>query len=84
MPWIKTVPPQKAEGRLQEVYEMRVGPSASRGHVSPIRQVQSLNPEALYHWMHLNNAILYGESGLSRVEREMIATVVSSVNSCSF
>lgn len=84
MPWIETVPPEKAEGLVKEVYSIRVGPSANRGNVSPIRQVHSLKPEALYHWMQLNNVILYGESGLSRAEREMIATVVSAVNACSF
>ena len=84
MPWIKTVPPKTADGLVRQVYDMRVGPSANRGNISPIHQVQSLNPEALSHWMHLNNTILYGESGLSRAEREMIATVGSAVNSCSF
>lgn len=84
MPWIKTVPPETADGLVRQVYDMRVGPSANRGNISPIRQVQSLNPEALYHWMHLNNAILYGESGISRAEKEMIATVVSAVNRCSY
>jgi len=84
MPWIKTVPPEKAEGLVKEVYETRIGPSANRGNISPIRRVQSLNPEALYYWMHLNNTILYGKSGLSRAEKEMIATVVSAVNHCSY
>lgn len=84
MPWIKTVSPEEAESLVKEVYEARVGPSANRGNVSPIRRVQSLNPEALYHWMHLNNTILYGESGISRAEKEMIATVVSAVNHCSY
>ena len=84
MPWIKTVSPEKAEGLVKDVYNIRVGPSANRNNVSPIRQVQSLNPEALFHWMQLNNTILYGESGISRAEKEMIATVVSAVNHCSF
>ncbi len=84
MPWIKTISPEEAEGLVKEVYEKRIGPSANRRNVSPIRRVQSLNPQALYHWMNLNNTILYGESGISRAEREMIATAVSAVNRCSF
>lgn len=84
MPWIDTVQPEKAQGQVKEVYELRIGPSANRGRVSPIRRLQSLNPEALYHWTHLNNAILYGESGLTRAEKEMIATAVSSANHCSY
>jgi len=47
MPYIKTVPPAEATGKLKEVYESGSGPSAARGKISMIRQVQSLNPEVL-------------------------------------
>ena len=47
MPYITTVPPAEATGTLKEVYESGSGPSAARGKVSMIRQVQSLNPENL-------------------------------------
>jgi len=32
----------------------------------------------------MSRAILYGHSGLSRVQREMIATAALSLNQCSF
>ena len=31
MPYIKTVPPAEASGKLKEVYESGSGPSAARG-----------------------------------------------------
>lgn len=84
MPYIDTVRPDQASGLVEEIYGLRVGPSADTGRVSSIRQVQSLNAEALAHWTHMNNAILYGESGITRAEKEMIATAVSSANHCSY
>ena len=47
MPYIKTIPPSEATGKLKEVYETAGGPSAARGKVAMVRQVQSLNPEVL-------------------------------------
>jgi hypothetical protein len=47
MPYIRTISPSEAAGKLKEVHECGSGPSAARGKVSMIRQVQSLNPSAL-------------------------------------
>ncbi len=44
MTWIATVPPEKAEGELHDVYRT-IG--AARGGVADIHQAQSLNPRAL-------------------------------------
>ena len=52
MPYIKTVPPSEATGKLKEI-SIRRRPSAAKGKVSMIRQVQSLNPEALAAWRAL-------------------------------
>jgi alkylhydroperoxidase family enzyme len=49
-----------------------------------IRQVQSLNPDALAAWRELDVTIMRGESRLTRRQREMIATVVSAANRCSY
>lgn len=84
MPYIRTVPPAEATGRLKELYFTGAGPSLDKGKVSAIRQVQSLNVEALDGWRRLDFAIMRGESGLTRRQREMIATVVSAVNRCSY
>lgn len=84
MPYIKTVPPAEATGKLKKVYESGAGPSAARGKVSMIRQVQSLNPDNLAAWRELDVAIMRGESRITRRQREMIATVVSATNHCSY
>lgn len=84
MPYIKTIPPAEASGKLQEVYQSGSGPSAAKGRVSMIRQVQSLNPDALAAWRALDVGIMQGESRISRRQREMIATVVSATNHCSY
>jgi alkylhydroperoxidase family enzyme len=84
MPYIKIVPPAAATGKLKEIYESGSGPSAARGKVSMIRQVQSLNPHTLAAWRELDVAIMSGESRITRRQREMIATVVSATNHCSY
>ncbi len=84
MPYIKTIPPSEATGKLKEVYETAGGPSAARGKVAMVRQVQSLNPNALAAWSALGAEIMHGPSRLTRRQREMIATVVSATNHCSY
>ena len=84
MPYIKTVQPSEATGKLKAIYQSGAGPSAAKGKVSMIRQVQSLNPEALAAWRALDVGIMQGESRITRRQREMIATVVSATNHCSY
>ena len=84
MPYIETVPPAEATGKLKEIYASGAGPSAARGKVSMIRQVQSLNPNALAAWRALDVEIMRGDSRITRHQREMIATVVSATNHCSY
>ncbi|HEV8726445.1 MAG TPA: carboxymuconolactone decarboxylase family protein [Candidatus Binatia bacterium] len=84
MPYIRTIRPSEATGKLKEIYESGSGPSAARGKVSMIRQVQSLNPNALAAWRALDVEIMRGESRITRRQREMIATVVSATNHCSY
>jgi alkylhydroperoxidase family enzyme len=84
MPYIRTIPPADATGKLEEIYQSGAGPSAARGKVSMIRQVQSLNPEILAAWREIDVGIMRGESRITRRQREMIATVVSATNKCSY
>ena len=53
MPYIKTIPPSEATGKLKESYETVSGPSAARGKVAMVRQVQSLNPTRSAAWSDL-------------------------------
>lgn len=81
MPWIKVVEPDDATGDLKREYE-----DASRraGKIFNILKVQSLNPGALRASMQLYQSTMFGPSGLSRAEREMLATVVSWANRCFY
>ena len=65
MPYIRTIPPAEATGKLKEVYESCSGPSAAPGKVSMIRQVQSLNPDNLAAWRALDVGIMRGESRIT-------------------
>lgn len=44
----------------------------------------SLNPAALDAHVRLYRTIMFGESPLTRVEREAIAVVVSTANDCHY
>lgn len=84
MPYIRTIAPAEATGKLKDIYFDQSGPSAAQGRVSGIRQVQSLNVEVLAAWRALDGSIMRGESRITRRQREMIATAVSSINRCGY
>jgi alkylhydroperoxidase family enzyme len=49
-----------------------------------IIKVNSIYPEVLRDHVTLFKTIMFGPSGLSRTEREAVATVVSKVNDCFY
>ena len=81
MAWIKVVEPEDASGVLKQEYEAA---EQRAGKVFNILKVQSLNPAALQASTHLYRATMFGPSGLSRAEREMLATVTSWANHCFY
>lgn len=81
MSWIETIDESEASGALREVYERIAG---ERGKVSNIMRIQSLNPEAMRAHLDLYQAVVYGNNGLSREERELVATAVSVTNDCAY
>lgn len=81
MPYISTVGPESATGKLARQYEAS---SRRDRRVAGIIQVMSQNPDALDDLMRLYARIAYGPSGLSRAQREMVAIVVSRVNECRY
>ncbi len=54
------------------------------GFVPNVFQAYSLRPQRLRNFMALFSEIMLSESGLSKLEREMIAVVVSSANRCYY
>lgn len=81
MAWIKIVEPEEATGALKREYDQAV---RRAGRVYNIIKVQSLNPATLHASTGLYAAALHGPSRLSRTEREMLATVVSTANRCFY
>lgn len=57
---------------------------AKLGMIPNVLQAYSHNPEQLRAFSRLYNTLMLGESGLSKLEREMIAVAVSSVNHCFY
>ena len=81
MAWIRIVEESEAGDALRKIYQQV---KSSRGRISNILSVHSLNPPALQAHMDLYMAIMFDPSGLTREEREMIAVVVSSADRCPY
>jgi len=81
MAWIRTIPPAEAQGALAREYDAGM---ARAGKVYQILQVQSLAAPTLAASMQLYLAAMRGRSELSRLEREMLAVVVSRLNDCFY
>jgi alkylhydroperoxidase family enzyme len=71
----------EATGRLKEQYDAAI---ARAGKVFNIVKSMSLNPRVLGASMDLYGAVMFGPSELSRVERELLAVVVSCANDCHY
>ena len=80
--WIETVPEAAATGELKRAYQ-RAGDAESRS-VDHIMKVHSLNPASLVDHLHLYKTLMYADSPLSRIQREMIGVVVSAINRCEY
>jgi alkylhydroperoxidase family enzyme len=80
-PHIKLIEVDEATGLLKEEYDAGI---ARAGKVFNIVQSMSLRPGVLRASMGLYRAIMFGPSGLSRQERELLATVVSRENDCHY
>lgn len=81
MAWIQTIDEGKATGRLERLYARMVEPW---GGVDNIMKIHSLNPPSLAAHFEIYKTLMRGRSPLSRVQREMIAVVVSDANRCHY
>lgn len=54
------------------------------GFVPNVFSTYSLKPKRLRNFMAMYNEIMLSDSGLSKLEREMVAVVVSSANRCYY
>lgn len=66
---------------LQEVFKKCVD---KLGFIPNVLAAYSLRPNKLRNFMAMYNELMLAPSGLSKLEREMVAVVVSSVNHCYY
>ena len=81
MAWITTFSEPEAKGRLAEVY---LNICERMGFVPNIMKSFSLKPELLDVVSRTFMRATFGGSNLTRVQEEMIATVVSAANRCHY
>jgi alkylhydroperoxidase family enzyme len=81
MSWIRIVAPEGSTGALREAYD-KVG--SARGTVANILGIHSVAPAVMTGHLDLYREIMFSRSELSRAERELVATAVSSANACHY
>ena len=81
VPHIRQIEVDEATGLLAKEYDAAI---ERAGKVFNIVKAMCLNPVVLNRSMELYKAIMFGPSELSRVERELLATVVSTANDCHY
>ena len=81
MPWIRQVEDHEAKGLLKKLFEEA---RERAGKVWNIVRLMGLRPKQLDASMALYREVMFGESGLTRAERELVAVIVSSGNHCFY
>ena len=81
VPHVRVIEVDEATGALRVEYDAAVGRA---GKVFNIVKAMSLRPGVLKRSMQLYKAVMFGPSGLSRQERELLAVVVSRQNDCHY
>lgn len=80
--WITTVEEDDAGDVLIDAYAECA--DTSTGRVPHILKVHSLNPRSMVAHRALYRVLVLGPSPLKRYQREMIGTVVSTLNDCHY
>ncbi len=81
MAHLDLIDPDDATGPLKDEYDAAIGRA---GRVYNIVRSMSLRPGVLKRSMEMYKALMFGPSGLTRQERELLATVVSATNECHY
>jgi hypothetical protein len=78
---IRTVDVREATGLLKKIYDASM---TRAGRVASILRIMSPNPRVLQSSLRMYLELMMGESPLSRVQRELLATSVSVFNECEY
>jgi uncharacterized peroxidase-related enzyme len=81
MAWIRQVSDAEARGLLKKLYDEA---RERAGKIWNVVRLMSLRPKQLQASMALYREVMFGESGLTRAERELVAVIVSSANHCFY
>jgi len=81
MAFISYVPEPEASEELRRLYDRY---HESWGGVDNIIRIHGHNPESMVTHYELYRHLMAGPSPLSRIQREMIAIVVSAANHCHY
>ena len=82
MAWIQTVDEADATGIVKAEYDAAL---QRAGQLYNIVRLFSVRPKSMRAFVELYKVVMHDEAcPLSRMQREMIATVVSKVNECHY
>jgi len=81
MPWIKQVSIEEATGLCKAQFDAAI---KRAGRIWHIVHIMSINPRIMRDSIVFYATAMMGESPLSRVQREMLAVVVSFENHCYY
>jgi uncharacterized peroxidase-related enzyme len=73
--------PEKLDEDLQELFALC---TEKLGIIPNVLRAYSLRPQKLRNFVAMYNELMLAPSGLSKLEREMVAVVVSSANRCFY
>ena len=81
MAWITLVPVAEAKGLVRKHFDAAV---ERAGRVWNIVQIMSPNPRVMDTSMAFYAALMHGASPLTRMQRELLATVTSAELKCRY
>jgi len=81
MPWIRQVPVEESKGLLRRLFDEAL---QRAGRVWNIVHVMSVNPPLLRDSIAFYGTLMFKESPLTRVQRELLATVTSTELGCRY
>jgi hypothetical protein len=85
MAWVRTIEPSDAEGEVLAAYQQITGEEHPT-RVFNVAKSTSIRPRTMAAMANLANVVSFNnhDSGLSRLQREMIAAVVSATVECRY
>jgi hypothetical protein len=85
MAWVRTIEPQDSDGEVLKAYQDMTGEERPQRMGNVIKST-SIRPRTMRAMSQLNNAVNFrnDDSGVTRLQREMIASVVSTTLECRY